>query len=608
MTEILRHRGPDGQGFHLAPGIGLGVRRLAIVDLETGDQPIRTPDESVSLVCNGEIYNFLELRAELQAAGHRFQSGSDVEVIVHLYEEFGIECLRRLRGMFALALWDARRRRLLLARDRLGIKPLFYALVGEGLLFGSEQKAILMAGLVERALDPRALDDVFNFGFITGQQTLFRAIRHLPPGHLLLYQDGRASLQRYWDPDTLPRQRVGDPRSAGEWAEALRDKLTECVRLHLRSDVPVGAYLSPGVDSSGVASLMGRLASDPVPVFSMGFEQPEVDELARNSTLDQYPGYNLAAERVTCTAADFEQLPRALWHAEDPSAGTFAIVGHRLGEAAARRVKVVLAGEGSDELFGGYPWYLADRQLAALAPVPPSLRRLLARLPFVAERWPTASWVLQGPATLDRERYRRLISPLDAETCSPLFSAELRRQIAALGDSDEGPALPADFARWSRFERMQHFELTVRLPGVILRLLDRHSMAHSLEARVPFLDHELVELCARIPTGLKLKGRTEKYILRRAVQGLLPPEIAWRRKRGLRAPTESWLVGKLPDFAAEQLTPEALRRTGYFEPTAVATLRTELSQGRRRHAPQLAGVLSVQLWDELLRQGCQPPV
>jgi asparagine synthase (glutamine-hydrolysing) len=346
MTQSLHHRGPDSHGVHAAPGIGLGIARLSIIDLETGDQPISNEDGSVTIVCNGEIYNYRELREELIGAGHRFRTRSDVEVIVHLYEDRGVDCLRYLRGMFGFALWDQRRQRLMLARDRLGIKPLHYAIERDACYFGSEQKGILAADRVGRQLDLRALEDVFTLGLVRTPRTFFTRIRRIPPGHYLLYQAGAASLHEYWDLDFIAR--TGTRRTPREWADALLEQLTESVRLHLISDVPVGAWLSPGLDSSAVAALMSRLLARPIDAFTLAFEHADFDEVRSTTTLDRFPGYGLTGHRVACTAQDLALLPKAIWYSEDPVIGASDIPRMRLAEASAKRVKVVLTGEGAD--------------------------------------------------------------------------------------------------------------------------------------------------------------------------------------------------------------------------------------------------------------------
>jgi asparagine synthase (glutamine-hydrolysing) len=605
MTDILRHRGPDGRGFLRAPGVGLGVQRLSIVDLETGDQPIAGEDGTVTLVCNGEIYNSPELRTELEGRGHRFRTRSDVEVIVHLYEEQGVECLHRLRGMFAFALWDGPRRRVMLARDRLGIKPLHYAVGPDGLYFGSELKAILESGRIAREVDVHALDDLFTLGFVVAPRTLFKTIRRLLPGEYLLYAEGVVSTHRYWHPRFPPRGAPLPGRSAHEWAECLRAKLDECVRIHLRSDVPVGTWLSAGVDSSGITSLARRATGGPLQTFTLGFEDPAYDEVGHQKTLDQFPGYDLVNERAVCGANSFELYPKALWHTEDPSAAGIEIPRLILSEASARRVKVVLTGEGADEIFGGYPWFRWDRLLRPLAALPLPVRRLMLLGSLIPTWQPRGSRVLMAPRTMSLTRYRHLIGPVREDAHEAILSPAVR---LGAGPGQDGPWLAdGEIRDWTSFAQLQHYEMTVRMPDFVVHTLDRLSMAHGLEARVPFLDHELVELCAQIPPRLKLRGSQEKYILRQALRGALPPEILGRNKRGLQAPVRGWLRGPLPPFAEDLLSPDRLRDKGYFAPDAVRALL----EGYRRQTgpaegPSLLSVLAIQLWDELFVRGRGP--
>ncbi|MBA2448284.1 MAG: asparagine synthase (glutamine-hydrolyzing) [Chloroflexi bacterium] len=607
MTGVLRHRGPDSDGFHLASGIGLGVQRLAINDLRTGDQPISNEDSTITVVCNGEIYNFLELRQTLVAAGHRFRSRSDVEVIIHLYEEHGVDCLDRLRGMFAFALWDAPRRQLMLARDRLGIKPLLYAIGKDGCYFGSEYKSILMADRIERRLDVEALEDVFTLGFVTGSKTFFTEIRRLPPGHYLLYARGQASVHQYWD---VPAPSIGHAdrsKSSDEWAEAILEKLRESVSLHLRGDVPIGAWLSAGLDSSSVVALMERQTREPVQTFSVAFEDPAFDEVRHQRTLDRFPGYDLSNRSVVCGAVHFELFSKAAWHLEDPWTNAVQVPRLLVSEAAARDVKVVLTGEGSDEVFGGYPWFSADRLLRPFARLPLPLRRMLAAFPPIAKRWPGGSRLLRAPLPMSLGRYRALIAPVDLIFLPRLFTADWRQSLSRVDGGASELRLPPDFRAWHPFAQLQYYELKIRLPDDIVHELDRTSMAYSLEARVPFLDHELVELCARIPGSLKEKGPREKDILRRAMAGHLPAEIAQRKKRGLTSPRAAWLRGRLPDFAAELLSERSLADKGYFDPRVVAQLLAQHRAGAADHASSLLAVLGTQLWDDLFMRGCRPP-
>lgn len=604
MADSLRHRGPDSEGVLVAPGIGLGFRRLSIVDLKTGDQPIFNEDGSIAVICNGEIYNYIELRQTLAAAGHRFATASDVEVIVHLYEEHGLDFVSHLRGMFALALWDGSRRRLVLARDRLGIKPLHYAVTGDGLFFGSEQKAILASGAVQARPDIQSLGQLFSYGRIIAPRTIVSGIRRLPAGHTLTWCEGRVELRQYWDAMFPARDEYDRKVTEQSWADGLRDKLTESVKLHLRSDVPLGAWLSAGIDSSSVTALMSRLVADPVRTFTLRFDDPAFDELRDQKGLDDYPEYRLAAHRIVCRHADMERLPQAIWHGEDTLLGGVEIGRLMVAQATARHVKVVLTGEGSDEILGGYPWYPTMRLLDPLFLLPRPLRRGIAAVPAIQRRWPGATATIAGPREMGFERFSRSITHLrgrrdGSAVLAPDVIAELRREGA---DAEPAPP-PAGFDRWHPFARLQYFDIKHRLGDGVVLGLDRSSMAYSVEARVPFLDHELVEFCARIPPRVKMKWLREKHVLRRAMANVLPPDIVNRKKRGLQVPMDSWLRAPLPAFAAERLSAAALRQSGYFDPDRVAALLRHHRAGAENFGQIISAVLGVQIWHDLFRRG-----
>jgi asparagine synthase (glutamine-hydrolysing) len=604
MADSLRHRGPDSEGFLIAPGIGLGFRRLSIVDLKTGDQPISNEDGTISVICNGEIYNHVELRQRLAAAGHRFATASDVEVIVHLYEEHGLDFVLHLRGMFALALWDARRRRLVLARDRLGIKPLHYAITADGLYFGSEQKAILASGAIAARPDVQSLRQLFSYGRIIAPRTIVESIRRLPAGHTLTWNDGRADIRQYWEATFPAREDYDHTVSEQAWAEGLREKLDESVKLHLRSDVPLGAWLSAGIDSSAVTALMSRRVPPPVQTFTLRFEDPEFDEFRDQKGLDDYPQYGLAGHRIVCRHADMQRLPKAIWHAEDSLLGGVAIGQLMVAEATAAQVKVVLTGEGSDEILGGYRWYPTMRVLAPAFLLPQPARRLIASVPAIHRRWPGAAATIDGPREMNFERFSRSVTHLRGlRDGADILAPDLLQEIGRSGDSVEDAAPPpAGFETWHPFARMQYFDIKHRMGDGVVLGLDRASMAYSVEARVPFLDHELVEFCARIPPRVKMKWLREKHVLRCAMENVLPHDIVNRKKRGLQVPMDTWLRGPLPPFAAELLSEAALRETGYFAPRVVAALLQRHRAGRENLGQLLSAVLGVQVWDDLFRR------
>jgi len=600
MTGALTHRGPDGEGAHVSAGIGLGVRRLAIVDLETGDQPIANEDGSIVVVCNGEIYNHVELREGLVRAGHRFRTRSDVETIVHLYEDLGPDCVHRLRGMFAFALWDAARARLVLARDRLGIKPLVWARTREGLSFGSEFKALLAGGLVEPALEPAAVDDLFGWGWIVTPRSSCAGVHRLPAGHILLYENGREQLRRWWAPPFL-HERDRPRLSEGEWAEGLLARLEHAVRIHLRSDVPVGVWLSGGIDSSGVAALAARILGRTVDAFSLEFEDPKYDEVGSTRTLDRFPGYDLQGYRTRHTDRDFGLLPRGVWHGEELGRG-FGGLRQDIAKLTASRVKVALAGEGADEMLCGYWWYKANRRM-----------RWISRFLGLGGRWmkrPSRRGgrertlrLARAPTGPGPERFQAAAGPLWSEDRRRFFAGDLVRAI------DENPPLPprapVELQGLHPVEWLQYWDITTRMHDHIVQTLDRHSMAWSVEVRVPFLDHEVAEWCLAMPPGLK-QARPEKRVLRRALADELPPEILQRQKRGLSGPSDHWLRETLPPFVEELLSPATLRSKGWFDPEHVARTLEIHRAGHADWSAQLRSVLQVQMWDEIFIRGRSP--
>lgn len=605
MTEIMSHRGPDSQGSYFAPGIGLGIRRLSIIDVETGDQPISNEDGTVTVICNGEIYNYKELRQSLLAAGHRFRTKSDVEVILHLYEDHGVQCVDHLRGMFAFALWDSRTRLLMLARDRLGIKPLCYSVTPNYLLFASEYKSILVTNGVERQIDYQAFKDLFTVGFIIGQKTLFKNIRRLLPGHYLLYQDGTISIHKYWDLDFPVLNQDTPKQNAQEWAESLRAKLEESVRIHLRSDVPVGAWLSGGIDSSAVVSLMSDITRRPIQSFTLGFENKRYDEASTQKILKDFQGYNISNRQALCTNDDFNLLPKVVWHLEDPSTLGIGIARMLLSQLASQNVKVVLTGEGSDEVFGGYAWFRVNKMLHPFRSLPFLIRRLITSIPPIRKRWSRAVRILRAPANMSLTRYKQVIDSTYPDFDVRLFSDDLRKSLIEHEDTEEDLNLPPDFDRYHPFSQLLYLEMKVRLSDFITRNLDLASMAYSLEVRVPFLDHELVEFCSKIPPNLKMKRLVEKHILRRAMRSALPAEISLRRKRGLSVPYSQW-IRDLPEFAGDLLAVDSLHENGYFNPRSVTDMIKEHKSGEANRGRHLLRVLGVQLWHDLFIQGCRP--
>jgi asparagine synthase (glutamine-hydrolysing) len=628
MLGAVRHRGPDEFGIYVDARadrrVGLGSARLSIIDLAGGQQPISNEDGTLWIIYNGEVFNYVELRNELKLQGHRFRTESDTEVIVHLYEQHGPECLGRLNGQFALAIWDERRGELFLARDRVGICPLYYARRGGGLVFASEIKALLAHGAVSPALDPVGIDQVFTYWSPLSPRTAFRDVCTLPPGHwLLATAGGRFEIRPYWQMAFPP---AGDEIDDLDQAvDELRERLIDAVRLRLRSDVPVAAYLSGGLDSSTVTALVRHCTDTPLETFSVAFTDEAFDE----SVYQQRMADHLGTEHhlITCSHEDIGRAyPDVIWHAETPMLRTAPAPLYLLSGLVRRNdLKVVLTGEGADEFLAGYEIFKEAKVRRFIARGPGSSWRgaLLKRLyPYVGDLARGRQGFLERffrdgadghPATQSHDvRWR------NTARTKRLFSAAMRSAIAELAgqvgeaggsgglqDAPPGPldglSLPEDFAQWSPLARAQYLEATIFLPGYLMSSQgDRMVMSHSVEGRYPFLDPELIEFCNRLSPRLKLCGLGEKHVLKRLARGFLPESIHTRRKRPYRAPIHASFFpgGKPLGWVAEALSPRALAEAGCFDPAAVAMLTKKIERfgtlGETDNMA-LAGVLSTQL-------------
>jgi len=474
----------------------------------------------------------------------------------------------------------------------------------DGLYFASEQKSILASNQIQRQIDMNALTDIFSLGYVRGEKTMFSEIRRLLPGHYLLCSNGSVSMQSYWDLNSFFENEDEQKMSSDQWAEALNAKIKESVRIHLRSDVGVGAWLSPGIDSSTIVSMVSEQLDFPVKTFSLGFENKNADEIGKNKTLDQFKGYNIESKRIFFTEDHFNLLPDTIWYFEDPCLASVGLCGQVLSRETAKHVKVVLTGEGSDELFGGYPWYINDKVLRMASKAPLPLKQIINFSTYIQRKWPRGSFLFLTPMEMNLTRFRRFTGRIRvADTMGNLFSDHIAQEISdfRLWEMDE--ELPLGFENWHYFQQMQYYDMKVRLPDYINHNLDRASMSYSLEARVPFLDHELVEFCLRIPSHIKLKRFQEKYILRKAMKKNLPAEIVKRKKRGLMSPFKDWLRGNIPDFAEEMLSESSLRKKGYFNPSFVFDILKRFREGDPFWGSALIGVLNVQLWDETFMKG-----
>ncbi len=594
MAGLLAHRGPDDQGILLDGSLGLGARRLAILDLSSaGRQPLPNEDGSVWVVFNGEIYNFLELKGELEAKGHRFRSRSDTEVLVHLYEEKDVESVEQLQGMFAFALWDKRRKRLLLARDRLGKKPLFYAFDGRTFRFASEMKAILADG-VSRELDFQALHFYLMYRYIPHPHTIFRSIRKLPPAHLLVLEGGRMRIEPYWRLNGSPVTERTEEALCHEILECLRD----AVRVRMMSDVPLGAFLSGGIDSSAIVALMTEVSPTPVRTFCVGFEGGG-DDLNRARLVARAFGTEHHELMVKPDAAAL--LPWLVRHLDEPFADPSIIPTFYVARFARQHVTVALNGDGGDETFAGYSKYWQDRAAAWVGALPKPLREELERMIALGTRLAPGNGRLRSLHEVCRsasltlpERYAFLSEALEETVRSRLYSPDLQ---AAIGSP---PDLLAERYRGIPFtdsvNRMLAADLRGFLADDLLYKMDMATMAQSLEARSPFLDHRFVEFAFGIPGYWKVRGLKRKAILKRALRGLLPPEILNRPKRGFDPPIARWLREDLKEMASDLLLDAKARSRSYFNFPFVETILEEHGRGREDWSPLLWRLLILEIW------------
>jgi len=594
MIRRLHHRGPDGQGFHTDGPLGLAHARLSIIDLAGGHQPIHNEDRSVWVVFNGEIFNHIELRQTLEQAGHRFYTHSDTEVIVHLYEQHGERFVDHLNGQFAIALWDARQQRLILARDRTGIRPLFYHWTDQRLAFASEVKALMALPDTPRQLNLPALGETFTYWAPLPGHTVFEGIQALPPGHLMVVDErGQSGVrtERYWD-WAFPAAHTETQRSANDLADELRELLIDAVRLQLRADVPVGAYLSGGLDSSIITSLIKHFTDTPLRTFSLAFEDEEFDESAYQQDMAHYLGTEHTALR--CKRSDIAAaFPRAVWHAESPIVRTAPAPMMMLaGSVREAGFKVVLTGEGADEVFGGYDLFkeASVRRFMARQPASKMRPALMERLYPYLRHSPAANRVMaqrffsEGSEHLGQPHFAHGPRWATTRRMWQFFTPEVRQSLAGVDHlAAITPHLPPDIGQWAALSQDQYIEAHTLMSGYLLSSQgDRPAMAHSIEGRFPFLDHRVIEFANRLPPRYKLMGLTEKYLLKRSMTGLLPDSIRTRTKQPYRSPDSASFFenGQPVDYVAELLSPACIADAGYFDPQAVSKLFEKCRAGR----------------------------
>ncbi len=595
MCQVIRHRGPDEQGMIVCGRVALGMRRLSIIDLKTGQQPIYTEDRNLAIVFNGEIYNFQELKKELESLGHRFRTNSDTETIVHAYEEFGVGCLKKLRGMFAFAIWNFRDESLFIARDRVGKKPLFYQVAeGGDFVFGSELKTLLTYGKVSKQIDLSALDSYLTFGYVPEEFCIFKGVSKLEPGHFLMFRDGKVSTESYWDFEYPPSH---DARTEPEYVQGLRDKIEDAVRVRLISEVPLGAFLSGGVDSSTVVAMMSKFSGTPVKTFSIGFNEDSFDEL-------KYA--RIAAKHFGTEHHEFIFTPEMVELAEDlvnffdePFSDASSLPTFMVSKMARDFVTVILSGDGGDEVFAGYTRYATHRKRNALARLPKSIRSGIIRP--VSEMLPHHAIGKNYLFNISHDtidRYVDSVSQFNMLQRRSLYSSDFQTQLN--GSFGSGEKLFRDIAEspdgCGITDRMLYLDSKTYLPGDILTKVDRMSMANSLEARAPFLDHELIEYAVNIPAELKLKSMTTKYVLKKAMEGIVPNEILYREKQGFGVPIEEWINKQLRSQIYETLLEKRTIERGYFKRSYIETLLSEHSRRRRDHSHSLWVLFMLELW------------
>jgi asparagine synthase (glutamine-hydrolysing) len=601
LTATLTHRGPDAEGFFWGDGVALGHRRLSIIDLATGDQPIFNEDRSKVVVFNGEVYNFAAVRAELVRRGHRFATASDTEAIVHGWEEYGEGCISRLRGMFAIALWDIRERRLLLARDRVGKKPLYYSWDADRLLFGSELKAVVGDAAIKRTVSVEALDDYLTFGAVPAPRTVYEGVHQLPPAHYLVWEDGRVRMEEYW----RPTYRMVPGRSEATWLEHFDAVFSQAVKVRMMADVPLGAFLSGGVDSTAVVAAMATQSDRPVVTTTISFADGAFNEAAHARSVSESLGTDHTELVVEPRAVSI--LPRLVWHLDEPFADSSAVPSYYVARAARQRVTVALSGDGGDEVFAGYEWRYGLNLLEARirSMVPGALRRGFGPL---SAAWPKGDrlprplrwkFFMRNLSLPPEEAYFHDMSLFTPGDKAALLSDRFRRE---LGGYTPFSRFRAHFDRvqgLDHLSRILYVDLKTYLPNDILVKMDRMAMANSLEVRSPLLDHEVIEFAATLPSEFKYRHGTAKYLLKRHTERRAPASGIYRPKMGFSIPVASWLRGDLRATAEDLLLSERALGRGYFNPDHVRGMWNRHQALQQNHSHHLWALMMLELWHRL---------
>jgi asparagine synthase (glutamine-hydrolysing) len=600
MTSTLQHRGPDDEGYYTGAGVALGHRRLSIIDLDTGKQPIFNEDKTIFVVFNGEIYNFPELKKELEKKGHRFYTKTDTEVLVHLYEERGERCVEDLAGMFAFAIWDGQRRKLFIARDRLGIKPLFYAYNGKDFAFASEPKALLRIPWVEGRLDPQGLSHYLTYDFIPAPYCIYEDIRKVPPGHQVIYQNGASRCESYWDLDLSDR--FDGNLDEGELCELIWGEFCRVVKTHLISDVPLGVLLSGGIDSTSVLAALRYEGVDDVKTFSIGFEDPSFDEsryFRRAASFFETEHH----EEVLAPPKLIDILPEVASILDEPLADASIMPTYLLSRFTKGYVKVALGGDGGDELFAGYPTYQAFLLARYYERLPSAMQSLIEtvvkRLPVSFDNMSLDFRVkkfIYGIPYPPVERHYSWMGTFSPDEKEELLTPDIKRRLEDLNSFYVLHDYLRDKSFSSELGKLLYLDTKLYLQDGVLAKVDRASMAHGLEVRVPFLDHRFVELVTGLPEGLKLKGFTTKYIWKKAIKGRIPDEIGKRGKKGFGIPIAKWLCKELKGLMLELLSERRLKSQGMFNPSIVKRLVSDHLARRADNRKKLWNLLIFQLW------------
>ncbi|MCP4649409.1 MAG: asparagine synthase (glutamine-hydrolyzing) [PVC group bacterium] len=597
MCAQLVHRGPDAQGYYVRENIGLGHRRLSVLDLQTGSQPIHNESKTIWLITNGEIYNFIELRDSLAKKGHSFYTKTDAEVIVHLYEEYKEECLDFLRGMFAFALWDENEKKMFIARDRLGKKPVFYSYDEKYFAFASELKALLKYPGIRKDIDPQALDLYLTFQYVPAPRTIFKQVQKLMPAHYLVFKNNKLTIKRYWQLSSYSDERL----SAAQYSEGIRHQLDEAVRLRLRSDVPVGAFLSGGIDSSAIVGLMAKHSNQPIKTFSVGFSERQYDELKFAKIIARQ--FNTEHFELIVKPDIVGILPQIVQYYGEPFADYSCIPTYYLSQFAASKVKVVLNGDGGDESFAGYDRYTACLIAQKIDKMPVFFTKLLqqtASLLPAGKDIRALSWRLKrffdGVGYVPQERYRRWMSFFNQQEKELLLSNDLKNKIGLNNDRDWLDKYFQSRRGLDFVKSVIDVDIETYLPNALLVKMDISSMAHSLEARSPFLDHKFMEYTAGIPLDLKLQGFKRKVILKQALSGLLPKQIIQRPKAGFGIPMADWFRGELKDYMQDILLSSKAVKDGYFEQNYINSIIDEHMSKKTDNGYKLWSLLMFELW------------